>query len=349
MRTLVRTLCLASLVSLVATACISISTPPPINSTPLFVTATLPPTRTPAASPTTETTPTVGTPIPTGSALANCKDLAVLVQDVTIPDLTNLPYGDKFTKTWQLRNTGGCLWSGYTIAYVSGDRLAAPDSAPVPQTGPKSNVNVSVDLVAPSVDGTYTGFFELRNQAGRPLAIGTEKTFWVKITVGHVTPPTQGAATSAVPTTTGALTTPGGPLSCKYTVSGSYPGDIIALINQARTGAGLPALMADARLGASAQNHSIDMACHGLLSHTGSDGSSPSQRIVASGYGASFSEEMIYGGSGAYPQTAFDWWMSDPTHHDVIFDSRATDVGAGFAHVAGSSYRDYYTVDLGSH
>ncbi len=336
--------------ALVAAACISVSTPP-VESTPLFVTSTLALTRTPALSntpPTTGTPGTPGTPLPTGSAVLGCKDAAILVQDVTIADGTNVPYGAKFTKTWQFQNSGDCPWSAYTIAFVSGDRMNSPDTAPVPDTAPKGTVNVSVDLVAPTSDGIYTGFYELHNASGKIVPIGTFKTFWVKITVGNVTLTPPPGATGAVPTVTGTLTTPGGPLSCKYTVSGSYPSEVVNLINQARQAAGLPALNVDSRLAAAAQDHSIDMACYSLLSHTGSDGSSIGQRIAAAGYPGSFYEEMIYGGTGAYPQTAFDWWMNDPIHHAVIFDTRITDIGVGFAFVQDSAYGDYYTVDVGS-
>lgn len=324
---------------------ISISTPTPPNATPLFFTATLPSTKTPYAS---ETAVTTQTAVAAGTVPATCKDGAVLLQDVTIADGTNLAYGVKFIKTWQFRNTGTCPWSGYSIVFASGDRMSAPDAAPVADTAPKATVNVSVDLVAPSTDGAYTGVFELRNRAGKPLAIGIEKTFWVKITVGNVTLPTLAAPTGAVPTITGTLTTPKGPLSCKYTVSGSYPSEIVNLINQARAGAGLAALTVDSRLTSAAQNHSIDMACFSLLSHTGTNGSSIQQRITAAGYPSTYSLEMIYGGSGAYPQDAFNWWMNDPAHHAVIFDEQVRDVGAGFAYVVDSAAGDYYTVDFGS-
>jgi uncharacterized protein YkwD len=337
-----------SVVTLTLAACVSISTPTPSDTTPRFVTATLPPTKTPFVTPATLTLTSPTSATLSVTAAANCKDGAVLIQDVTIPDGTNVAYGLKFTKTWQFRNTGSCPWSGYTIAFVSGDRMNALDSVPIPDTAPKADTNVSVDLVAPSSDGIYTGFFELRNSAGQPLAIGIEKTFWVKITVGNVTLPTLPASTSAVPTITGTITAPKGPLSCKYVTSPSYPSEIVNLINNARTSAGLPALTVDSRLASAAQSHSIDMACYGLLSHSGSDGSTPQQRIAAAGYGATFSEEMIYAGSGAYPQNAFDWWMNDPTHHDVIFDARVSDIGVGFAFVSDSAYGDYYTVDVGS-
>ncbi len=326
-------------------SCITIGTPPPVDTTPKFATATLAATNTPyGGSPTAAATAsTPATPVATSDP--NCRDAAVLMQDVTIADGTNVAYGAKFTKTWQFRNTGKCNWHGYTIAFVSGDRMGAPDSAPVTDTAPSSTVNVSVDLVAPTTDGIYTGVFELRNAAGTPLGIGTEKTFWVKITVGTASIPTQVAVATALPTVTGTVTTPKGPGSCKYVLSGSYPGEITGLINKARTGAGLPALTANAQLTAAAQGHSTDMACFSLLSHSGSDGSTIQQRASAAGY-SGYTEEMIY--AGGYPQDAFDWWMGDAIHHAIIFDARITSIGVGYAYVSDSAYGGYYTVDVGN-
>lgn len=347
MRGLSLILCAAALAS---AGCITIGTPTPANPTPLFVTATLPVTKTPYASKTpTSNAPTPSTAVATSAA--DCRDAAILVQDVTIADGTNVPYGSKFTKTWQFQNAGKCQWHGYSIAFVSGDRMGAPDTSPVDETAPNSTVNVSVDLVAPSNDGIYTGVFELRNAAGLPLKIGVEKTFWVKITVGSAALATVPAAVSSTPTTastgtgTGTATTPKGPLSCKYVVSGSYPGEITNLINQARTSAGLPSLTVNAQLASAAQGHSIDMACYSLLSHSGSDGSTPQQRTTTAGYSGSV-EEMIY--AGGYPQDAFNWWMGDATHHAVIFDTKVTEIGVGYAYVSDSTYGGYYTVDVGS-
>src|SRR5512143_2158495 len=204
------------LAALVLSACqISISAPTPVDATPAFVTATLPHTRTPYATQTATST-TTGTPIAT--APPNCKDAAVLLQDVTVPDGTHMNYGEKFTKTWQFRNTGTCPWIGYRNAFVSGDRMGALDTAPMTDTAAKSNVNVSVELTAPSSDGIYTGFYELRNATGTALAIGIEKTFWVKIAVGNATVPTPQPASSAMPTITGTLTTQKPPGSCTYVI-----------------------------------------------------------------------------------------------------------------------------------
>ena len=337
---------LSAAAALALSSCVSIGIPTPAGLTPQFVTATLPATRTPfGGSPTPAVTlpATAGTPPPTADP--NCKDAAVLLQDVTVADGTNVAYGAKFTKTWQFSNTGTCPWRGYTIAFVSGDRMGAPDSAPVGDTAPRSTVNVSVDLTAPTRDGVYTGVFELRNARGRALGIGIEKTFWVKITVGEATVPTFAPAADAVPTVTGTLTTPRPPGSCKYVVSGSYPGEIAALINQARAAAGLPELSVDAQLAAAAQSHSVDMACFSLLSHSGSNGSTVQQRVTEAGFAGSGPQEMIY--AGGYPQDAFDWWMNDAAHKAVILDTGITSMGVGYAYVSDSAYGGYYTVDVG--
>ena len=59
------------------------------------------------------------------------------------------------------------------------------------------------------------------------------------------------------------------PGSCTFTTSGSYAGEMAQLINNARTGVGLPALTVNSQLAVAAQSHSIDMACYSLWSHTG--------------------------------------------------------------------------------
>jgi uncharacterized protein YkwD len=254
--------------------------------------------------------------------------------------------GIKFTKTWRFMNNGQCKWSGYTISFVAGDRMETADSAPIPETEPGKTVDVSIELTAPSLDGSYTGFYELRNANKETLAIGTESTFWVKILIGNA---------AAAPVSTLAITAPPisgtpvvkvtGPASCNYSSSSSYLNEIANLINNARAQAGLSPLTVNSALAAAAQGHSIDMACHGLISHSGSDASSPSQRIAAAGYAASRASEIIY--SSGYPQAAFDWWMSDTTHRNEILNPSVTEMGVGYAYMADTT-KGYYTVDFAS-
>ncbi len=349
------------LAGLVLSACVNVVPQSSTSAPPAFVTSTLPPTRpglvlptgteitsTPDPSITTtpgaETTTTPGTGS-TEAASGACKDSAAMIEDVTVPDNTVMTKGQQFTKTWRLLNNGKCDWTGYTIAFFAGDRMETPDSVPIQDTPAGKSVDVSVDLTAPSVDGSYTGFYVLKNNKGETLPIGIEQSFWLKILIGNavaapVATPVTSNGTVVVPTVNvkGSCT--------NYSTSSSYASQLAGLINDARTQAGLPALNVNAALQAAAQGHSIDMACHNLLSHTGSDSSSPGQRIAAAGYAASSSSEIIYG--SGYPQTAFDWWMSDATHRNEILNPYVTDMGVGYAYNNQTAYGSYFTVDFAS-
>ena len=345
------------LASLSLASCVKVSQEAAKTAAPLFVTSTLPPTKPglslpteipPTSTPDSSITTTPGTPdgtAGTASAAGPCKDSALLLEDVTVPDNALMSRGIKFTKTWRFINNGKCNWSGYTISFVAGDRMETADSAPIPETEPGKTVDVSIELTAPSIDGSYTGFYELKNDKGETLAIGTETTFWVKILIGNaVAAPVSTIAITPISGTPVVKVT--GPASCNYSSSSSYLNEIANLINGARAQAGLSPLTVNPALAAAAQGHSIDMACHGLISHTGSDGSSPSQRIAAAGYTASRASEIIYG--SGYPQTAFDWWMNDQVHRDEILNPYVTDMGVGYAYKADTASGGYYTVDFAS-
>src|SRR5512143_4045893 len=161
---------LAFLLMILLAACIKVGGNAPENTPVVFVTSTLPPTKPGLTLPTPvppTLTPTADplTPSPT----ATCRDAAVFVEDVTYPDNTHLTSGEKFTKTWKFKNSGGCPWKGYTVAFVSGDRMEAPDSVPVPETAAQADVAISVDLIAPKDEGAYTGNFELHDADGKSV------------------------------------------------------------------------------------------------------------------------------------------------------------------------------------
>lgn len=345
----------ALLLSLTLTSCVKIAPEATTEAPPLFVTSTLAPTKpglslpTVTPSPLTETpdastttTPGAGSTESAGTD-ATCKDSAVMIEDVTVPDNTLMSRGQKFTKTWRFLNNGRCNWSGYTIAFYAGDRMESPDSAPVPGTEAGKTVDVSVELTAPSIDGAYTGFYVLKNAKGEILPIGTEQSFWLKILIGNAAP----APVSTPSTSSGTpVAQPSRSASCSYTSSSSYINEIASLINNVRAENGLPTLTINAQLSAAAQGHSIDMACHNLLSHSGSDGSNVHERVVAAGYIPSRSSEIIYG--SGYPQTAFNWWMNDQIHRDEILSPNVTDMGVGYAYVADTAYGSYFTVNFAS-
>ena len=309
------------------TSCVTVSEETtPTDAPILFVTSTLPPTKQalvlPTPLPPTATAtldPSAPTPTP------SCRDSAAFVEDVTIPDNTNLSKGEKFTKTWRLQNTGTCDWKGYTVAFASGERMSASETVTVPETTAGSTVDVSVDLIAPSIDGQYLSSFELRNEAGQILPIGIEKTFWVKIVVGNTVTQT-------------------GTTNCYYNTNPEYVAQLIDLINKARADVGRASLSVNLQLTAAAQGHSLDMACNDFLEHSGSDGTWIGDRLIRAGYKSTYYLEIIAIG---LPGDAMNQWKEDPLHWDAVINSKVTEIGVGYVFVRTSSYGSYWTVDMG--
>jgi len=338
------TLILVAALSLAA--CIKVSEATPAPTRALFVTATLPPTRPglflPTDTPTVTPGPTMAAQTsvtPAETAAASCKDSAILLKDVTIPDNTTVPGGQKFTKTWQFKNMGKCPWKGYTIVFLSGDRMKTPDSASVPDTEAQATVDVSVDLVAPSTDGVFTGVFELRDAAGQAVPVGTEKSFWVKITVGNGAGQASGSG-SAYPTINPVLYA-----HCQYSENAGYVQQLISLINQARAEAQLPTLTVDSQLAAAAQMHSVDMACGNFLSHSGPNGEPIGYRLREIGYASVGFREIIAIGT---PQDAMNQWRNDPGHWEYVLFPAGGWIGVGYAYSAASDFGGYFTVDFNS-
>lgn len=330
--------CMLFLASCISVETQEANTPVPSN----FVTATLPPTKSGYVPPTLTATPgIILTPTFAVTIDPNCTESAVLLRDVTIVDGTLVKPGEKFIKTWEFLNSGSCPWIGYTLKFAAGDQMSAPLSAPVPETLLKEKVQVSVELTAPTTNGSYTGYFTLNNPTGKDVPIGIEKTFWVKIIVGSGGVAPQATVSGNAPTSSVGM---GG--NCSSSQNAGYVNQIASAINQERASAGLPALTINTILTNAAQAHAADMACSGRISHTGSDGSSAYARILASGYSPSYSEEIIYGGGS--PQAAMTWWMNDQIHRDAILNPKSTEMGVGYAYFANGSYGDYFVVELGS-
>jgi uncharacterized protein YkwD len=268
----------------------------------------------------------------------------VLLRDVTIQDNTPVKPNEKFTKTWEFQNTGTCPWTNYKLIFATGDQMGAPLSAPIPDTASNKKALVSVDLTAPAADGKYTGYFTLHNSDDKIMMIGIEKTFWVKVVVGTVSP--QVTSTSAVNTSSTPFVPKGSNNNCAYSKNEGYAQQIISLINEARANAKLNVLTANAQLMSAAQEHSADMACNNYLGHTGTDGSYINDRLTRAGYPANtgFSEIIAIGA----PQDAMKQWQADQPHWDVVLNAANTEIGVGYAYYSSSEFGGYITVDFGS-
>jgi len=92
------------------------------------------------------------------------------------------------------------------------------------------------------------------------------------------------------------------------------------------------------------------MACNNYFSHTGSDGSSPFDRILKEGYTYSYAGENIYAGSGSFdsPQAVIEAWMASPGHKDNLLGANYTQIGIGYVYSSSSTYGGYYTAVFAS-
>lgn len=109
----------------------------------------------------TDTPLPIATPEPTVDT-SGCTLGAAFQADVTIPDNTRIEVGQRFVKTWRIRNTGTCDWgTGYRLTFIDGDQMGGPDSVSVPETPAGENAQVSVELVAPMEGGQYRGSWQI--------------------------------------------------------------------------------------------------------------------------------------------------------------------------------------------
>ncbi len=156
-------------------------------ATPLPATATFTPVPFPTI-PAATTQPAVNTQ-PPATATSSC-DLGQFITDVTIPDGTTMDPGEMFTKTWRLKNVGSCTWSGYNLIFDSGDLMGGTSPIAIGTVNPGQEVDLSVNLTAPSTNGSYRGYWRIRNTNGvlLPILSGYQgKSFYVDIKVGSGT------------------------------------------------------------------------------------------------------------------------------------------------------------------
>ena len=140
---------------------------------------------TPTIKPTLTSTAITETPLPTATTNP-CYNL-FYIQDVTIPDGTQMKVGEVFTKTWLVQNIGGCAWrAGFTFQHVGGelmrgDTVVLKEAIP---TGAKREI--SVELVVPSgLNGLIQSSWRMADENG----VFFGDTLSVNIVVGNITTP----------------------------------------------------------------------------------------------------------------------------------------------------------------
>ncbi|POX45117.1 CAP domain-containing protein [Streptomyces sp. Ru72] len=163
------------------------------------------------------------------------------------------------------------------------------------------------------------------------------KWHWAKATGSPTAQPKPSASATTAPATR--PTASSAPASSAPTTATAR---VVALVNSERAKVGCAPLTVNSKLTKAAQAHSADMAAHQNMSHTGSDGSSPGDRITSAGYSwSSYGENIAYGYST--PESVMAAWMASPGHKRNILDCGFKEIGVGLAQ-PGS----YWTQDFGT-
>jgi hypothetical protein len=134
---------------------------------------------------------------------------AAYVSDVTIPDGTVLAPGEEFVKTWKFQNTGSCDWSeDFWITYSSGEDMNGDDTEIDEDVTSGDTASISVSLVAPDDEGTYTGYWQLATEDGTLFGERVYVLIVVSDDASTSTPTTTATPTATTEATVTATATP---------------------------------------------------------------------------------------------------------------------------------------------
>jgi uncharacterized protein YkwD len=131
---------------------------------------------------------------------------------------------------------------------------------------------------------------------------------------------------------------------------------VLALVNEARADSrrcgwkkfkSAPPLVLSESLGRAARVQADDMARHGSLSHSGSDGSTPAERATRAGYQWKLVGENIAAGQPT-PEQVVAEWLESPGHCSNIMDPAYAEMGVAFAYEAQSEKGVYWSQVFGT-
>ena len=135
-------------------------------------------------------------------------------------------------------------------------------------------------------------------------------------------------------------------LSAANTSTTGFAYEVVKQTNAYRQQNGLPALAMNTQLSSAAKTHSQNMALQDFFSHTGEDGSSPWDRIGATGYNFSQAAENIAVGYST-PTAVVQGWINSPGHRTNILSANVTEIGVGYYYLSADTgsvnYNHYWS------
>jgi len=119
------------------------------------------------------------------------------------------------------------------------------------------------------------------------------------------------------------------------------------IINQYRKDKGLKPLKLNAELTEAAKAHSRDLAKWDRISHYGSDGSNPWDRVKRAGFRARLAAENVGTGQVDFSEV-MRGWKESPGHNKNLLLSDATHMGIALVQDPRTEFKSFWTLVIGS-
>jgi hypothetical protein len=144
-------------------ACLGQEAHVPIFKPPTVVANTTPPVPvTPQVSPTIQEARPTTTPV--------CIDSLLFLEDITIPDGSQVNPGNLLDKRWLIKNNGSCNWDEeYRVKLISGADLGVPIEQALYPARSGSEVSLRIVFSAPQEPGYYQSAWQAFNPKDVPF------------------------------------------------------------------------------------------------------------------------------------------------------------------------------------
>jgi hypothetical protein len=143
-------------------------------------------TQQPGLTPLASTVPTLGA-VATFTTKNGCNDGTFMGESKPF-DKDVIAAGKNFSKSWEILNTGTCVWDeGYSFAFLpdlsspelKGYSIVLKKNAPEEYTKPKHSQTFVVKLTAPKTAGEYKGYWKMKDDAGN--LFGPLVSVWITV------------------------------------------------------------------------------------------------------------------------------------------------------------------------
>lgn len=142
--------------------------------------------------------------------------------------------------------------------------------------------------------------------------------------------------------------TPPGSLSGRdYSMTKLNVSEAVAAINKYRKEKGLNPVSIDAKLTRAASVHAKDLARWDRISHYGSDGSNPWDRVKRAGYNAKVAAENVGTGQTTFAEV-LKGWQESPGHNRNLLMSDVVHVGLALEHVPKAEFKTFWVISFAS-